>query len=148
MTQPTQVTVSATGHIYQEVEQEEKGAGVAGENLVKGDIIYVKSTDSNKLWVYAGGKTSAEELSCSRIVGVCDDTYSAAAPCYYWKDAGVIPVGSGLTIPIGEVFVLADGSLGTFASVTVTHWTRRMGVGLATDSAQVSIGDVQQKEAV
>lgn len=138
MAGPTQVDVNASGHIFQEAEEEEKGNGTAGEILALGDVIYMKAVDS-KLWKYA----AASEATCAAIVGVADGAYAAEATAYYFKDGGIIP--SGLTLTAGAELWAASAVLDTYANVVSTKWTRRMGVAKSTSSAQISMGDVQQK---
>lgn len=115
---------------------------VAGENLVAGDVLYVKSADG-RLWKHAG-----TELQAAAIVGLCTGTFATAATGVTWYGPGdIMAIAAGKTAG-DELYAKEDGLAVTIGNVVATNYTRRLGSVLGGGlRLQVSLGMVFQKSA-
>jgi hypothetical protein len=116
-------------------------AGISGESLAAGDVVYRDSADSNKIKL--ADCTNADKFAA---VGIALNASEDGQPCDYVEaDLGFTP---GFTSTIGQVVVLsASGAMAPVADLTTGDYAVICGTMVSTTTMNLEFSEYHRAEA-
>ncbi len=111
--------------------------GTSGAAITEGQVLYIDTTDSNRLRLADADASAATAV----VAGISVSSCAAAAQSVSYQHGGTITIGSSASVSRGEIYVLSGdaGGIAPEADLAGTDSVSILGVGNASDQIVINI---------